>query len=90
MLLKLGILVFLTGQNEISILCKKLRRKFPYITRNQDTHNSEQLEEEGIISEAVEKVREGLTAKEGKLPVIYYAVFKYFYKFTNCTDVNCS
>ncbi|CAI2163336.1 20104_t:CDS:10 [Funneliformis geosporum] len=63
-----GILVFLTGQNEISILCRKLRRKFPYIKQNKDTYMSKQLlEEKEIISEAVEKVREGLTAKEADI-----------------------
>ncbi|CAG8444457.1 12685_t:CDS:10 [Funneliformis mosseae] len=63
-----GILVFLTGQNEISILCRKLRRKFPYIKQNQDTYMSRQLlEEKEIINEAVEKVRECLTAKQADI-----------------------
>ncbi|CAG8619606.1 10750_t:CDS:10, partial [Cetraspora pellucida] len=51
-----GILVFMTGQNEISILCKKLRNKFPYLSSNRSHHSS-------TIDEPYEHIREGLSAR---------------------------
>ncbi|RIA89599.1 P-loop containing nucleoside triphosphate hydrolase protein [Glomus cerebriforme] len=56
-----GILVFLTGQNEISILCKKLRRKFPYLTQYK---SKQLLEEEKIVGDV-----ESLTAKEADVEI---------------------
>ncbi|CAG8523388.1 1263_t:CDS:10 [Diversispora eburnea] len=40
-----GILVFLTGQNEISILCKKLSKKFPKLKNN---NNNKEKEEDNL------------------------------------------
>ena len=68
----------MTGQNEISILCKKLRRKFPYLTRNQ-YKDKQILDKEKTISE-VEEVRESLTAKEGKFAMQIF--FQYFIQST--------
>ncbi|CAG8627079.1 1193_t:CDS:2, partial [Racocetra fulgida] len=57
------ILVFMTGQNEISILCKKLRNKFPYISSNQSYQSSTKIKEESQIDEPYEHIREGLSTK---------------------------
>ncbi|CAG8498974.1 28335_t:CDS:2, partial [Racocetra persica] len=58
-----GILVFMTGQNEISILCKKLRNKFPYISSNRSYQSSTKIKEESQIDEPYEHIREGLSTK---------------------------
>ncbi|CAG8442945.1 4688_t:CDS:10 [Ambispora gerdemannii] len=55
-----GILVFLTGQNEISIICKKLRKKFS----NIQSSSKQYYQEQQSMNESFEKSRENLTAKE--------------------------
>ncbi|GET03929.1 P-loop containing nucleoside triphosphate hydrolase protein [Rhizophagus clarus] len=62
-----GILVFLSGQNEIILLCKKLRKKFPFLMQNQ-FKSKQMLEKEKTFRE-VEKVKENesITSKEADL-----------------------
>ncbi|KAF0428702.1 P-loop containing nucleoside triphosphate hydrolase protein [Gigaspora margarita] len=54
-----GILVFMTGQNEISILCKKLRNKFPYISSDRTHRNRTVIKEEPPIDEPNEYIHKG-------------------------------
>ncbi|CAG8530050.1 13771_t:CDS:10, partial [Acaulospora colombiana] len=61
-----GILVFLTGQNEISVLCKKLRKKFPLLTTNQRNKLSSEKVSAG---EENEEPNEKFTSKETNLEV---------------------
>jgi len=63
-----GILVFQTGQNEISALCKKLRKRFPLTPSTKSRHSNElKQEEEMSLSETLEGIREKLTAKNGMI-----------------------
>ncbi|CAG8438620.1 8713_t:CDS:10 [Ambispora leptoticha] len=59
-----GILVFLTGQNEISIICKKLRKKFSNI---RASGSKQYYQEQQAMNESFEKSRENLTAKEADI-----------------------
>ncbi|CAG8456674.1 4925_t:CDS:10 [Dentiscutata erythropus] len=54
-----GILVFMTGQNEISTLCKKLRNKFPYISSDRTHRNRAAIKEETPIDELNEYIHGG-------------------------------
>ncbi|CAB4420840.1 unnamed protein product [Rhizophagus irregularis] len=62
-----GILVFLTGQDEITLLCKKFRRKFPYLMQNQ--YNSKQMLEKEKTFREVEQERESLNSKEADFEI---------------------
>ncbi|CAG8609972.1 4806_t:CDS:10, partial [Paraglomus occultum] len=65
-----GILVFQTGQNEISTLCKKLRKRFPLTLPTKSRHSDElRQEEETSLSETLEGIREKLTAKNADVEV---------------------
>lgn len=72
MLFFLGILVFLTGQDEITLLCKKFRRKFPYLMQNQ--YNSKQMLEKEKTFREVEQERESLNSKEGEFVMLKYSL----------------
>ena len=64
--LRSGILVFQTGQNEISTLCKKLRKRFPLTPSTKSRYSNElEQEEEMSLSETLEGIREKLTARNG-------------------------
>ncbi|CAG8615222.1 8375_t:CDS:10 [Paraglomus brasilianum] len=65
-----GILVFQTGQNEISTLCKKLRKRFPLTPPTKSRYSNELgQEEEMSLSETLEGIREKLTAKNADVEV---------------------
>ncbi|RUP51406.1 P-loop containing nucleoside triphosphate hydrolase protein [Jimgerdemannia flammicorona] len=58
-----GILVFLTGQNEISVLCKKLRKKFPPLSPKASARQRAVEKEK----EALEEKKEVVTAKNAEV-----------------------
>ncbi|KAG9307805.1 hypothetical protein G9A89_023370 [Geosiphon pyriformis] len=57
-----GILVFLTGQNEIMTLCKKLRKRFPKISGKNRHETSFVNDEDQTITEAFKRSKDNLAA----------------------------